>query len=98
VAPRSELERRLAEIWQELLRVEEVGVRDSFLDLGGHSLLATQLLSRLREDFGVRISLEQLFADGTVAGLATTVETLQWAARSAQPVRVAEGDRDEGEI
>jgi len=98
VAPRSELERRLAEIWQELLRVEEVGVRDSFLDLGGHSLLATQLLSRLREDFGVRISLEQLFADGTVAGLATTVETLQWAARSAQPVGVAEGDRDEGEI
>ncbi|AUX33042.1 MULTISPECIES: non-ribosomal peptide synthetase/type I polyketide synthase [Sorangium] len=70
VAPRSELEEALAGLWKELLRVERVGVHDSFFELGGSSLHAVQLFSRLRGAFGLDIGFQELFAHPTVAGLA----------------------------
>jgi len=69
-APRNPLEERVAAIWQELLGIESVGIHDNFFDLGGHSLLATQLLSRLRQELGVEVELQSLFAAPTVAGVA----------------------------
>ena len=59
-----------AGLFRELLGIEQAGPQDSFLALGGHSLLATQLLSRIRQQFGVEITLQQLFAAPTPAGLA----------------------------
>ncbi|MCA1567667.1 MAG: phosphopantetheine-binding protein [Acidobacteria bacterium] len=57
VAPRNELEREIAAIWREALRLERVGVNDNFFDLGGHSLLIIQvhgkLLDRLKKEFPV---------------------------------------------
>jgi amino acid adenylation domain-containing protein len=73
VAPRDETERAVAEIWQNLLGLERVGVDDNFFDLGGHSLLATQVMSRLRDALGVELPLDALFAAPTVAGLAAAV-------------------------
>ncbi|WP_164014774.1 non-ribosomal peptide synthase/polyketide synthase [Pyxidicoccus trucidator] len=74
VAPRTDVERRVADIWSELLGVARVGVEDDFFELGGHSLLATQAISRLRESFGVEVPLQRLFEEPTVAAVARHVE------------------------
>jgi acyl carrier protein len=74
VAPRNEVEQTIANIWQELLGLDQVGVRDSFFDLGGHSLLAIQVISRLREAFPVEVEMRNLlFESPTVEGIATVI-------------------------
>jgi FkbH-like protein len=73
--PRSDLERQLCRIWSGMLNVQPVGIHDNFFDLGGHSLLAVQLLSRLKEELGIELSLEVVYgADFTVAELAKAIE------------------------
>jgi hypothetical protein len=74
VAPRNELEREIAEIWQELLGVQRVGVTDDFFALGGHSLLATQMITRIRRRHR-GVPLGALFNSPTVSGLAEVVGT-----------------------
>ncbi len=74
VAPRTRVEEDLADIWSQVLKIDRVGVHDSFFALGGHSLLATQLISRAREIFEVDLSLPELFETPTVAGLAERVD------------------------
>jgi acyl carrier protein len=73
--PRTALERDLAQLWSELLNLTAVGVHDNFFELGGHSLLAVQLLSRVRQIYGVELSLEVVYSgEFTVAELAKAVE------------------------
>src|SRR5205085_3312437 len=57
MAPRTELEEKIAAVWCELLKLEAVGVTDNFFELGGHSLLVTQVVSRIRKFFCVELSL-----------------------------------------
>ena len=76
-APQGQREQVLAELWQSLLKVEQVGRHDNFFELGGHSLLATRLLSRIRERLGVSLPLAQAFEATTVAAQAALIDTLQ---------------------
>ena len=73
VAPSNELEEDLANTWQELLGIEQIGVNDNFFELGGHSLLATMVMSRLRKEFGVELSLRSFFESPTINGLALLI-------------------------
>ena len=70
VAPKTRIEGTICAIWQEVLRVEKVGMEDNFFDLGGHSLLMVQVHSRLREAFSKDISLIEMFRSPTVGSLA----------------------------
>jgi amino acid adenylation domain-containing protein len=74
VAPRTSVEELLAEIWAELLRVERVGVHDSFFDLGGHSLLVMRLLTRIRSTFDLEISIRTVFSMPTLEAMAGEIE------------------------
>ena len=76
-APRDEIEGTIAACWQEVLGVASVGVDQSFFSLGGHSLLATQVVSRLREAFGLPLPLRSLFDAPTVAALAVVIRQLR---------------------
>ncbi|HGJ8974839.1 TPA: amino acid adenylation domain-containing protein, partial [Pseudomonas aeruginosa] len=70
VAPHEGLERSLAEIWAEVLKVERVGRDDNFFELGGHSLLVTQVLSRIRRRLGLELPLAALFEHANLADFA----------------------------
>ncbi|XXY13216.1 amino acid adenylation domain-containing protein [Sorangium sp. So ce216] len=69
VAPADATEEALVRIWQEVLKVERVGMNDNFFELGGHSLLATQLVDRIGRQLGRALSLKDLFEAQTPAGL-----------------------------
>ncbi|MBV6623052.1 MAG: SDR family oxidoreductase [Rivularia sp. (in: Bacteria)] len=74
VEPSNAVEQKIANLWQQLLGIEKIGVEDNFFDLGGHSLIATQLVSQLRQDFQVEISLSHIFTAPTIAELALFIE------------------------
>ncbi|AKT41168.1 type I polyketide synthase [Chondromyces crocatus] len=91
VAPRTPMERRLTEIWQDLLGVDPVGIHDDFADLGGHSLIATQLVSRLREAYRLDIPLRRVFESPTISDLAQLIESLLVARiQELSPAEVAQ--------
>jgi amino acid adenylation domain-containing protein/non-ribosomal peptide synthase protein (TIGR01720 family) len=73
--PRTEVEKALAEIWAQLLRLPRVGVHDNFFELGGDSILSLQMASRARAA-GLRLKSRDVFQHQTVAQLATVVQVL----------------------
>ncbi len=70
VAPRSELEQKIAAIWQDVLKLEQVGLTDNFFELGGDSIISIQVVSRSRQA-GIHFSPRDLFQHQTVQGLAS---------------------------
>ncbi|OLT58220.1 non-ribosomal peptide synthetase [Moorena bouillonii] len=77
VAPQTETQKILAEIWAEVLGIEQIGIHDNFFDLGGHSLRATQVVSRVRQGFGNELTLQGLFESPTIAGIAKNIEVVR---------------------
>ncbi|MDF0731695.1 amino acid adenylation domain-containing protein, partial [Pseudomonas entomophila] len=91
-APRTAFERQVADVWQQVLEVEQVGLDDQFFELGGHSLLATQVVARLQGLLAVPVSLRDLFEHPRLAAF---VEHLQGRGAPAQaqgPALVAAGE------
>jgi acyl-coenzyme A synthetase/AMP-(fatty) acid ligase/acyl carrier protein len=84
VAPSTPYEEILVEAWEEVLELEEIGVRDNFFSLGGHSLLATQIVSRVRDYFEIELPVRVIFEAPTVAGMALYVEQALIAEIKAQ--------------
>ena len=70
VKPGSEIERKLAAIWQEILQVEQVGINDSFFDLGGHSLGIVQVQGKIKEVFDRDVNVVEMFKYPTISTLA----------------------------
>lgn len=85
VAPRTETESVVANVWQGVLHVERVGIHDNFFELGGHSLSATQVLSRIRDITGTEITLKAIFEAPTVAELAEYIDVLRAVKEDASP-------------
>jgi acyl-coenzyme A synthetase/AMP-(fatty) acid ligase len=86
VIPQTPLERTLADIWANVLGLDEVGVHDHFLELGGNSLLATQVVSRVLRTCAVEIPLQVLFASPTVAAMADVITQQQVAQLADQDI------------
>jgi thioesterase domain-containing protein/acyl carrier protein len=74
IAPRDPLEMKLVAIWEEVLGMDRVGVKDNFFDLGGHSLLAVRLMSRIQQALGEEIPLAAILRGPTVEQLARILQ------------------------
>ncbi len=95
IAPRSEVEAKLCEIFTEVLGRERIGVEDNFFRLGGHSLLAAQAAVRIKNAFGAGLDLRAFLAAPTVAALARSLTSLEIKAKPVPPIG---GEREEIEI
>jgi acyl transferase domain-containing protein/acyl carrier protein len=74
VAPRNDIERKLAELWRQTLHIDRVGIHDSFFELGGDSVLAAQIVTLAQKTFGIRINLQDAFKAFTIKKLAEMLE------------------------
>ncbi|AFY93866.1 non-ribosomal peptide synthetase [Chamaesiphon minutus] len=80
VVPRDEIERQLAEIWERVLDVREIGIRDNFFELGGHSLMAVRLFAEVEKMWGQNLPLATLFQAQTIELLAKVLRQKEWVA------------------
>ncbi|MDF5732300.1 MAG: methyltransferase [Rhizonema sp. PD38] len=73
VAPHDDIEQKIADIWQKLLGIKQVGIHDNFFRLGGDSLIAVQVLSRMRKIFSIKLTVANFFEMPTIAELASNI-------------------------
>ena len=89
--PRDPLERQLVEIWEELLKVAPIGIKDDFFELGGHSLLSVRMISRVEQLTGERLSLATLFEDATIEHLAARILKQEKLKHHSRIIKVKDG-------
>ncbi|MEE3956196.1 amino acid adenylation domain-containing protein [Peribacillus frigoritolerans] len=90
IKPNTTSEKSLVKIWCEVLDMEEVGIENDFFELGGHSLLATKVVSRIRNQFEVDISLREFYNHPTISGLASWLESLNSKKQGNQKIKRVE--------
>ncbi len=76
VAPETDVETVISQIWSEILSLEEVGMDDNFFDLGGHSLKATQIVTRINEIFQINSALADIFDYPTIRKLSERLQSI----------------------
>jgi len=76
-APNTFTERQLAELWAALLDVQQIGLNDNFFELGGHSILSIQLLSQIKSNFEVDLSVRHVFETGTLRDQAQLIDRVK---------------------
>ncbi|MDN4066697.1 amino acid adenylation domain-containing protein [Paenibacillus vini] len=89
--PRTETEKKLIDILQEIFQIREIGINQTFFELGGDSLLAVRLLSRIQEIFQLELSLRVLFEKKTILDLAKYIDVLEGAIEFSGTEAVEEG-------
>ncbi|MEU9012545.1 amino acid adenylation domain-containing protein [Streptomyces sp. NPDC048479] len=89
--PATETQARLAELFGEILKLEDVGIHDNFFALGGHSMASMRLLGRISSEFGVELSIRDVFDALTVAGISAKLEGASAARPPLRPVEHVEG-------
>jgi acyl carrier protein len=82
IEPRNDIELKIAQCWQKVLKIPLLGIHDNFFELGGNSLLAGQVIAHLREDFSLELSLQRLLQAPTIVGLAQTIAAIQRVTQS----------------
>jgi surfactin family lipopeptide synthetase C len=89
IPPQTPIQRVLAKIWLAVLKLERIGIHDSFFDLGGHSLLATRVVTRIRRELNVDLPLRVVFDRPTLARLSAAVEDAMRNGQRTQTPAVA---------
>jgi amino acid adenylation domain-containing protein len=92
IAPRDVLELRLTDIWQQVLGLESIGVRDNFFKLGGHSILAARLIAKIQQLLGIDLPLNALFQSPTIEYLASVLRREQPASTFSSLVKIQSGN------
>ena len=82
VQPDNDIQKAIAQVWQEVLKLERVGIYDNFFELGGNSLIATRINSRLRKTFDLDLPLQSVFEKPTIHAIAEHIQALKIAVQS----------------
>jgi surfactin family lipopeptide synthetase A len=89
--PKDDVESKLAQIWQSVLRVRPIGIKHNFFELGGHSLMAVRLMHRIDRAFGKELPIATLFQAPTIAQLAALLRQKGWMPRQCSLVAIQPG-------
>jgi amino acid adenylation domain-containing protein len=98
VPPRTRTEEAVVRIFREVLALDRVGAEDDFFELGGHSLKAAQVISRIRRELGVEVSVRDFFESSTAAGLASLIDGMRESGGANASLPLVARTSSDGEI
>ena len=75
IAPKSDTEKKLVELWQKIFEIDQIGVFDDFFELGGHSLLVAKMAAEAQEHWGIDVKLTTVFQNRNIASLAEAIDS-----------------------
>ncbi|WP_299210507.1 non-ribosomal peptide synthetase [uncultured Dokdonia sp.] len=87
VAPKTYIEKRLVEMWEEVLDIKKVGITDNFFELGGNSLKAMNLIFKIKKEFNAQVNIQQVFVNPTITFLAISVENCIWTSQEKKDLK-----------
>ncbi|MFK7786611.1 MAG: amino acid adenylation domain-containing protein, partial [Crocinitomicaceae bacterium] len=84
VAPRNEIEEKLINIWQKILKKESIGVKEDFFNLGGNSIKAMKIIGAIQDEFDHTMEIRKIFAEPTIETIALDIENAAWMKENQQ--------------